>query len=239
MNIEDIKFYALLSVPFLLLAILLLSLIFAKRIPSPVFIYKFFSAITSPIRKLWSSFSYTLSKKVFGQIFIENSEIPQEVLNRIGPSNRDRILSAIKVLPTIRLMKNGKKYLRTLMIISNEYIYFLLYIKGRPILQMERLLLKNVSIVEAKTQEVLGLIKKPFISIKTMNDENFELIFPSNKIGLELIMKLLDTFKKAENELKIISNLPSDLRGHVIREYDDATTEIRQEMNKDLKDIFK
>ena len=49
-------------------------------------------------------------------------------------------------------------------------------------------------------------------------------------------MKLLDILKKTENEIEIISNVPNDLRGDAIREYDEASREIR---NQDLRDIFK
>jgi hypothetical protein len=239
MNIEDIKFYAFLAVPFVLLAVLLFFLIFAKRIPSPRFIYKFLGAIALPIKKICSSFSYAISKRVFGRIFIEPSEIPQAVLDRIGPTNRNKILAAVKVLPTIRPMKNGRIYRRNLMLITDEFIYFLVYFKCRPIIQMDKLLLGNISLIEAKTQEVLGLIKKPFISITTQDKTIFTLNFPSNKVGNELIMNILAIFRKAKRELKIVANVPDDLRGDAIRSYDEATREIRQEMNRDLRDIFR
>lgn len=250
MNTEDIKFYLFLSFPFILFAVLLFFLFFSKRIPSPVFLYKFFSAIAAkirnflaPVKRVFSNMGYALSKILYGHLFIEKTALPQEILNRIGPSNCDKILSAIKVVPHIRLTKNKKKILRTVIIISNEYVYFLLYIKGRPIIEMDRLLLKNISVIEAKSKEVMGLYKRPFISMKASDNTEFCLMFPSHKIGIESINDILDILKKAQNDLKIVTDLPEDFRSDAINSFikanNEASNEIKQEMNKDLNDLFK
>jgi hypothetical protein len=53
LDAEQLKFIVILSIPFVLLIALMVVLVFAKRIPSPTFLYNFIEKITSTAQCLF------------------------------------------------------------------------------------------------------------------------------------------------------------------------------------------
>ncbi|HBG06437.1 MAG: hypothetical protein A2075_00510 [Geobacteraceae bacterium GWC2_58_44] len=235
MTADDIKFYLFLFIPLVLIAVFVVFLILARSIPSPVFIYNFIESIISPVINLLTIARSKFLESLYGKtIFLDKSKIPQEVLNRIGPLNLDKILSVIKINPPLILTKDSKAFFRTYLIISNEFIYFVLYIKGRSRIDLERVILNEISLVEAKSKEVMELYNKPYISIKLINNTSYVLFFPAYKKAIEQISEILEMFKTARNDINILVDLPKDFRSTAVRDLDEVAKAARDESNKDL-----
>jgi hypothetical protein len=214
MNSEDIGFYLLLLVPYLLLFALVCVLIPKIR-----------RAIARRIEAL-------------GNQIIEPEHLPTGIKENISLLHQETILLAVR-FPLKVSQIHGRKIISNLMLISTEQVHFLLYLKGRGIQESTRLLFSNIDSIEVKTKEIGGLFKRPFITISSFDNSPVTILFPSNKIGTQNIERVLESFRKANSELRIIGEVPNDFRSEKIKKRQESTKDLRDKIDYDLNDLFK
>jgi hypothetical protein len=239
--------FAILLLPFLSLGLFAILLVFSRKIPSPSRFYRSIARTSGPLRACARSLKQRIEErkqrieeKRISRTFVDTNKLPVDLINSLGISNLKDISISLSVTG-IRVVKDGKKQLRNMCIITDKCAYFILHWRLGKSIAYDIVRLNQIEVIEINTRNT-WLAKYPFICIKTKNSEILLLLSPFESSRI-IITTVVTMFQRGNTNINVIDKLPGSFQSDWLIQFDkenrQASKSISKELNSDIRDVFK